>query len=266
MRTCSTASPRATRRGRRATSTRRHGRASGDSACSPASAFIAAPGRRTVLRRPDVGPLTALRAPWRALTIGPCAPAPSGRPAPGVADAVDELRPRRGIATLLRGAGVARLRQATATSAGGIVIRFTDGAPELVVGKRRRERDGVTWTLPKGTPDAARDDRGDGRARGPRGDRPRGPHRPAVRLHRVLCSSQGRTRIHKTVHYFLMVPTGGDLGAPRPRVRRGPLDRRSTRRSSLLTFETERALVARAAAAATDGAFPGAASSEAPRR
>ncbi len=39
----------------------------------PATAFVAAPGRRTVLSRPDVGPLTALRAPWRSLTI-PAAP------------------------------------------------------------------------------------------------------------------------------------------------------------------------------------------------
>jgi 8-oxo-dGTP pyrophosphatase MutT (NUDIX family) len=49
---------------------------------------------------------------------------------------------------------VARLRAATATSAGGIVVRFEDGVPSLVVGMRRRDRDGITWTLPKGTPHA----------------------------------------------------------------------------------------------------------------
>ena len=38
---------------------------------SPVSAFIAAPGRRTVLR-----------APWRALTIEPVRTSASGRPAP----------------------------------------------------------------------------------------------------------------------------------------------------------------------------------------
>jgi hypothetical protein len=48
----------------------------------PSSAFIAASGRRTVLRRPDIGPLTALRAPWRALTIEPGRPSAGGRPAP----------------------------------------------------------------------------------------------------------------------------------------------------------------------------------------
>ena len=47
---------------------------------------------------------------------------------------------------------VARLKQATATSAGGIVIRFVGDSAQLVVGKRQRTRDEVTWTLPKGTP------------------------------------------------------------------------------------------------------------------
>jgi hypothetical protein len=47
-----------------------------------ATAFVAAPSRRTVLRRPDVGPLTALRAPWRALTIAPQRAVSSGRPKP----------------------------------------------------------------------------------------------------------------------------------------------------------------------------------------
>jgi 8-oxo-dGTP pyrophosphatase MutT (NUDIX family) len=172
----------------------------------------------------------------------------------GVADAVDQLHPRRGIATLLRGARVARLRQASATSAGGIVIRFTDGTPELVVGKRRRERDGVTWTLPKGTPEADET-----------------TEQTAVREVREETGLEvsivrafdfieywfvtGRTRIHKIVHYFLMVPTGGDLAGHDhefAEVRWIAFGEAS----SLLTFETERALVARAAAAATDGTFP----------
>jgi 8-oxo-dGTP pyrophosphatase MutT (NUDIX family) len=70
---------------------------------------------------------------------------------------------------------------------------------------------------------------------------------------------QGRTRIHKTVHYFLMVPTGGDLAGHDhefDEVRWIGFDEAA----AMLTFETERALVARAAAAATDGTFPGAGS------
>lgn len=167
---------------------------------------------------------------------------------------MDELDPRRGAAPLVGGAGVARLKQATATSAGGIVIRFVDGAPELVVGKRRRERRAVTWTLPKGTPNPTET-----------------TEQTAVRevaeetglevdIVRPFDSiqytfNQGRTRIHKTVHYFLMVPVGGDLAGHDhefDEVRWVRFDEAPL----LLTFETERALVARAGAAATDGSFP----------
>ena len=47
---------------------------------NPGYAFVAASPRRTVLRRPDAGPLTALRAPWRSLTVSPARPLRSGRP------------------------------------------------------------------------------------------------------------------------------------------------------------------------------------------
>jgi 8-oxo-dGTP pyrophosphatase MutT (NUDIX family) len=155
---------------------------------------------------------------------------------------------------------VARLKQGTATSAGGIVIRFVANAPQLVVGKRRRERDGVTWTLPKGTP-AARETTEETALREVREES--GLEVRIVRPFDAIEYSfvQGRTRIHKTVHYFLMVPTGGDLERHDhefDEVRWIGFDEAAT----LLTFETERALVARAAAAATDGSFPGAAGSE----
>jgi len=68
---------------------------------------------------------------------------------------------------------------------------------------------------------------------------------------------QGHTRIFKTVHYFLMAPTGGDLARHDhefDEVRWITFDDAST----LLTFDTERALVARAGAAAVGGPFPGA--------
>ena len=48
---------------------------------------------------------------------------------------------------------MARLRAALATSAGGVVVSAEGNRPSLVVGMRRRGRDSVTWTLPKGTPD-----------------------------------------------------------------------------------------------------------------
>lgn len=140
---------------------------------------------------------------------------------------------------------MARLRNATATSAGGIVIRYHDGRPELVVGSRRREPDGLTWTLPKGTPQPGEtieqtalrevaEETG-----------------LEVRITGTLDSIeywfvQRGVRIHKTVHYFLMEPTGGDLARHDrefEQVRWLPL----TDASGLLTFETERALVGRAA-------------------
>jgi len=151
---------------------------------------------------------------------------------------------------------VARLKQAVATSAGGIVIRYVDGVPELVIGRRRRERDGMTWSLPKGTPNP-------------------GETTEETALREVLEETglevavvrtfdsieywfvQGGTRIHKTVHYFLMTPTGGDLARHDhefDEVRWIPF----ADAASVLTFETERALAARAAIAAVTEPFPGA--------
>ena len=140
---------------------------------------------------------------------------------------------------------MARLRNATATSAGGIVVRYAEGRPQLVVGSRRRDRDTRTWTLPKGTPD---------------------PHETVeetalrevaeetglqVRITGPLDSIaytfvQSGRRIHKTVHYFMMEPVGGDLERHDhefDEVRWIDFDEAPT----MLTFETERGLVAQAA-------------------
>jgi 8-oxo-dGTP pyrophosphatase MutT (NUDIX family) len=137
---------------------------------------------------------------------------------------------------------VARLRQATATSAGGIVVRYEAGRPQLVVGSRRRERDIRTWTLPKGTPqrdetteqtalrEVAEETGLEVRITGPLDD---------IEYWFV----QSGTRIHKTVHYFMMEPVRGDL-------ERHDHEFEQVRwvdfaeAPSLLTFETERALVA----------------------
>jgi 8-oxo-dGTP pyrophosphatase MutT (NUDIX family) len=140
---------------------------------------------------------------------------------------------------------VARLRNATATSAGGIVVRTAAGRAQLVVGSRRRDRDVRTWTLPKGTPDGSEsleetalrevaEETG-----------------LEVRITGPLASIaytfvQSGRRIHKTVHYFMMEPVGGDLARHDhefDEVRWIDFDEAST----VLTFETERALVAQAA-------------------
>ncbi|HEX5013967.1 MAG TPA: NUDIX hydrolase [Candidatus Limnocylindrales bacterium] len=140
---------------------------------------------------------------------------------------------------------MARLRTSTATSAGGIVVRYEGGTPQLVVGCRRRDRHIVTWTLPKGTPNPGetREETATREVREETG--------LDVRITGPLDSIeywfvQGGTRIHKTVHYYLMEPTGGDLGRHDHEfetVRWVPFDEAQ----NLLTFETERALVARAA-------------------
>jgi 8-oxo-dGTP pyrophosphatase MutT (NUDIX family) len=141
---------------------------------------------------------------------------------------------------------VARLRTATATSAGGIVVRYEGTVPYLVVGMRRRDRDGVTWTLPKGTPHA-------GETREATAIREVTEETGlAVRIVEPLASIdytfvQHGTRIHKSVHYFVMEPVGGDL-AHHDHEFEDVRWIRFDEAPSLLTFDTERALVARAAA------------------
>ena len=124
------------------------------------------------------------------------------------------------------------------------MLRRRPAGTELLLGKRRRERDGVTWALPKGTPD---------------GDE--SVEETAVRevaeetglQVRILLPvgpieyyfTQQGTRIHKTVHYFLMEAVGGDLAAHDhefEEVRWLPLDDALT----MMTFPTERAIVERA--------------------
>jgi len=137
------------------------------------------------------------------------------------------------------------LISADATSAGGIVIRYENDTPQFVVGRRKRDRDGATWTLPKGTPiegetleeTALREV---GEETGLR-----------VRIVSPLDSirytfTQRGTRIHKTVHYYLMEPVGGSLEDH---------DREFEEvrwvsfadAPALLSFETERLLVSLAA-------------------
>jgi 8-oxo-dGTP pyrophosphatase MutT (NUDIX family) len=109
---------------------------------------------------------------------------------------------------------------------------------------RRRGRDGVTWTLPKGTPS-------------PGETTEQTALREVteetgleVRIVAPLPSIdyafvQDRTRIRKTVHYFLMEPVGGDLSRHDHEfesVRWVPF----AEAGALLSFQTERDLVANA--------------------
>jgi 8-oxo-dGTP pyrophosphatase MutT (NUDIX family) len=102
---------------------------------------------------------------------------------------------------------VAALRNARATSAGGVVYRTVDGRTEIVLVHRRQP---PLWALPKGKPDAGetmeqtalretREETG-----------------LAVELEAPIRAIsyvfvRGRTRFHKTVRFFLMRPVGGAL-------------------------------------------------------
>lgn len=142
---------------------------------------------------------------------------------------------------------MARLRSATATSAGGIVLGSVDGHLSLVVGLRRRDGDRrrSTWTLPKGTPDqgetieqtALREVEEETGLK--------------VRILEPLSAIsyvfiQDGVRIDKTVHYWLMEPVGGDFTLHDhefERVRWVSFEEAG----SLLTFESERSIAAAAA-------------------
>jgi 8-oxo-dGTP pyrophosphatase MutT (NUDIX family) len=144
---------------------------------------------------------------------------------------------------------VARLKQATATSAGGVVVRFEAGVPQFVAGRRKEIH---TWTLPKGTPHLGES-----------------TEETALRevaeetglevsivepLESISYNfSQRGARIHKTVFYFLMRPTGGDLAGHDhefDEVRWFDL----ADAGGVLTFETERGLVDKAAERVAAGA------------
>jgi 8-oxo-dGTP pyrophosphatase MutT (NUDIX family) len=151
---------------------------------------------------------------------------------------------------------VARLRRTTATSAGGIVVRTIAGVPHLVAGRRRRERDGSSWTLPKGTPNPA--ETLEETALREVAEETGLEVRIVAPIDRIEYDFvQGGAKIHKTVHFWLMEPIGGDLARHDhefAEVRWVPL----ADAPGLLTFETERALVERAAGmvAATDASRP----------
>ena len=149
-----------------------------------------------------------------------------------------------------RTGAVARLRSTTATSAGGIVIRQQSGVLEFVAGQRRRDH-AHTWTLPKGTPIPG--ETTEETALREVGEESGLEVRILAPFDSIKYTFiQRGTRVNKTVHYFLMEPTGGDLS-------RHDHEFEAVRwvafadAGGLLTFETERALVAHAAEALATG-------------
>jgi 8-oxo-dGTP diphosphatase len=136
---------------------------------------------------------------------------------------------------------VAALRNARATSAGGVVHRTRDGRAEIVLVHRIRP---PLWALPKGTPDsgetltetALRETREETGLE--------------VALEEELGEIRyffvrGTTRFNKTVHFFLMRPIGGSTDAHDSEfdeVRWLPVDEAV----ALMTHRTERDVVDRA--------------------
>jgi len=99
----------------------------------------------------------------------------------------------------------ARSRVRAAVAAGGVVLREGEGGPEVVLAGR----EGM-WVLPKGTPD------GEERLEQTAEREVREETGLDVRIVRPLGTieytfSLPRRRVHKTVHFFLMEPTGGDV-------------------------------------------------------
>jgi len=135
------------------------------------------------------------------------------------------------------------LRNARATSSGGVVHRIGDLGPEVVIVHRRRP---LLWALPKGTPDAGetleetalretREETGLDVA----------IEAPITSIRYVFV--RGSTRFNKTVHFFLMRPTGGGIelhDAEFDDVRWAS----GAEALSLLTHATERSVLERALA------------------
>jgi 8-oxo-dGTP pyrophosphatase MutT (NUDIX family) len=102
---------------------------------------------------------------------------------------------------------LAALRNARATSAGGVVHRTVDGRTEIVLLHRRQP---PLWALPKGTPDAGEtmEQTALRETREETGLRIE-LEAPIRAISYVFV--RGRTRFHKTVHFYLMRPVGGSL-------------------------------------------------------
>ena len=166
-----------------------------------------APSRRRAARQP---PRPA------GASIQPAAPRATGRAAArGRASRCTWARSGRagdGPPPGRRRGAVARLRTATATSAGGIVVRHEGGRAMA-----RRRQPPARARRPDVDPAQgharARRDHARRRpcARSREETGPRGPDHRRRSTRSSTASSRPGTRIHKTVHYFLMEPIGGDL-------------------------------------------------------
>ena len=102
---------------------------------------------------------------------------------------------------------MAALRHARATSAGGVVHRTREGQHEIVLVHRRHPR---LWALPKGTPNAG-ETMEETALRETREETGLEVEVEAPLRAVEYFFVRGRTRFHKTVHFYLMRAVGGAL-------------------------------------------------------
>jgi 8-oxo-dGTP pyrophosphatase MutT (NUDIX family) len=157
-------------------------------------------------------------------------PAVFGTAAPPCHSASSALAARNGA--------VAALRNARATSAGGVVHRTVDGRIEMALVHRRHPR---LWALPKGTPNAGEtlEETALRETREETGLQVR-LEAPIRAISYVFV--HGRTRYHKTVHFFRMRAIGGsvdDHDHEFDEVAWLPVDEAL----ELMTYDTDRAVV-----------------------
>jgi 8-oxo-dGTP pyrophosphatase MutT (NUDIX family) len=126
-------------------------------------------------------------------------PAESGSVAPHFRSASSALVARSGA--------LGALRNARATSAGGVVHRTVDGQVEIVLVHRRHP---ALWALPKGTPNAGEtlEETALRETREETGLQVE-IEAPIRAISYVFV--RGRTRFHKSVHFYLMRAMGGAL-------------------------------------------------------
>jgi 8-oxo-dGTP pyrophosphatase MutT (NUDIX family) len=152
------------------------------------------------------------------------------------------------------------LRNARATSAGGVVHRTIDRRVEIVLVHRRHPR---LWALPKGTPNAGEtlEETALRETREETGLQVE-IEAPIRAISYVFV--RGRTRFHKSVHFYLMRARGGaleDHDHEFDEVAWLPVDEAM----ELMTHATERAVVEEAMQAMSDDASNKLASQGAPQ-
>ncbi|HEY7464491.1 MAG TPA: NUDIX hydrolase [Candidatus Limnocylindria bacterium] len=102
---------------------------------------------------------------------------------------------------------MAALRSARVTSAGGVVHRNVDGRLEIALVHRLQP---PLWALPKGTPNAG-ETMAETALRETREETGLKVELEAPLQAITYFFIRGRTRFHKTVHFYLMRPVGGSL-------------------------------------------------------